>query len=93
MKEHCLSKEKKEQLNEKHDANTDIQGNNTTIGTMIRIDEGFRDESHYVKLSFLHTTKIKVEASLQENSWLYNEIMVLKKIFGLFRKSWTMNVL
>lgn len=40
MKEHRSSKEKKEELNEMQDANTNIQVNNTTIDTAIRNDEG-----------------------------------------------------
>ena len=31
------------------------------------------------KLSFLHIAKIKVYSSLQGDSWMYNELMTLKK--------------
>ena len=32
-----------------------------------------------MKLSFLYTSKLKAKESLQWDSWMYNEIMVLKK--------------
>lgn len=51
-----------------------------------RADEGCRDESHQVKLSFLHISKLKVEVSLQGDLCFYNEIMVLKKKVGLIQK-------
>ena len=35
-----------------------------------------------VTLSFLHTTKLKVDSSLQGDSWMYNELMTLKKRIG-----------
>ena len=39
-----------------------------------------------MKLYFLHTTKLKAKASLQVDTWLYNEIMVLKKKFEVIQK-------
>ena len=33
-------------------------------------------------LCFLHTTKVKVDSSLQGDSWMYNELMTLKKRIG-----------
>ena len=54
IKEHSLSKEKKEELNEKQDTNTEIQvniKNKDTIDTVNRIDEGGRDDSHQQMLS------------------------------------------
>ena len=30
-------------------------------------------------LSFLHTAKLKANSSLQGDSWMYNELMTLKK--------------
>lgn len=56
------------------------------IDAAIRNKEGNRDETHHAKLSCLHTTKLKAEASLQEDSWLYNEIMVLKKKIVVIQK-------
>ena len=35
-----------------------------------------------VKLSFLHTIKLKANSSLQTDSWMYNELMTLKKRMG-----------
>ena len=32
-----------------------------------------------IMLSFLHTTKLKADSSLQGDSWMYNELMTLKK--------------
>lgn len=83
-----LSKEEKEERTEKQDINTNIQINTVTtaIDSEIRVVVDGREESHEVKLSFLHTAKIKVEASLQGDSWLYNEIMVLKKKVGVMQK-------
>ena len=86
MKEQSPSKEKEEESKEKQDANTDIQVNNTTIDVAIRTEEDTREETHHVKLSFLHTTKIKVKAFLQADSWLYNKIMVLKEKVGVIQK-------
>lgn len=86
MKEKSLSKEKEEESEEKQDDNTSIQVNNSTIDTEIRTKEDTRDETHHAKLSFLHTAKLKVEASLQVDLWLYNEIMVLKKKVGVIQK-------
>ena len=34
------------------------------------------------KLSFLHIAKLKVDSSLQGDSWMYNELMTLKKRMG-----------
>lgn len=34
------------------------------------------------KLNFLHKDKLKVDSSLQVDSWLYNEIIILKKKMG-----------
>ena len=51
-----------------------------------RSDDEIGDENNMVKLSFLHKAKLKVDASLQVNSWLYNEIIVLKKKMGEIQK-------
>lgn len=83
-KDNSLSKEEKEERMEKQDINTDIQINTitTNIDSEIRVVVDGREESNEAKLSFLHTAKLKAEASLQGNYWLYNEIMVLKKTNG-----------
>ena len=86
MKEKNSSKEKEEEINEKQDANIDIHVNNTTINVVIRTKEGRKDEHHHAKLYFLHIAKLKVEESLQENSWLYNEIMLIKIKVGVSQK-------
>ena len=44
------------------------------------------DENNMLKLLFLHKAKLKVDASLQVNLWLYNEIIVLKKKMGEIHK-------
>ena len=38
------------------------------------------------KLLFLHTMKLKVDASLQGDSWIYNELMALKKKMGKMQR-------
>lgn len=44
--------------------------------------ERYDPTSMGVTLSFLHTTKLKVDSSLQGDSWMYNELMTLKKRIG-----------
>ena len=91
MKENNLSKENKEELNEKQDTNTKIQFNmketkDITIDFSNRIDDRCMDDPHQENLSFLHTSKLKADASLQDDSWLYNETTVLKKKVGDMEK-------
>ena len=73
---------------EKQDINFDIQINTitTAIDSEIRVVVDGREDYHEAKLSFLHISKLKAEASLQGDSWLYNEILVLKKKMGVMQK-------
>lgn len=93
-KDNSLSKEEKEERTEKQDINTDIQINivTTDIDFEIRVDEEGREESHKVRLSFLHTTKLKAEASLQAILGFTMRSWYSGKKWGLCRKSWTMNI-
>ena len=87
-KDNSLSKEEKEERMEKQDINFDIQINTVTtaIDFEIRVVVDGKGDSHEAKLSFLHIAKLKVEASLQGDSWLYNKIMLLKKKMGVMQK-------
>lgn len=60
------------------DINTKTQINTVTSFEPRNVDDR-RDDA---KLSFLHIVKLKVETSLQGDSWMYNELMALKKKMG-----------
>lgn len=70
-----LNNENKIQLKETQEVTTNLEK---------RSDDQTRDENNMIKLPFLHNTKFKVDTSLQVDSWLYNEIIILTKKNGIY---------
>lgn len=74
-KDSSQSKGVNEERMENMDINTNTQINTITSSQPRNVDDR-RDDA---KLSFLHTIKLKAETSLQDDSWMFNELMALKK--------------
>lgn len=87
IKNQCLNKENQKEMMEQKDLNIENQlhlkeTQEITNDSEKKIDEEIRDENNLEKLSFLYKDKLKVDAFLQVDSQLYNEIIVLKKEMG-----------